>query len=229
MTVKNNVHPAVMHRNIELVDEYIHGHEADYILDQGKEDDHEYRCDEELGAQKAFFMKAWSASQRAEELIGRQALRELARKGVLQPTPKDFKMADRQRCNIENCGAAKDELFGMLKYLQASEDLVLMGAKDRSFHINELSSVYRQCRVLLTYVGLRERFGFSWKSLAALHNNVLSLMENMKLPVKDRYYKRNQFAEGKPIVDFEFNDDAEQTKDGLQWNEQMRWLYYELG
>lgn len=222
MSDNNKIHPAVLMRTIHIVDAERHGHEADYILDGNQPDSHEYRWKEEWDMNKAFYMQAWNAAGRAEELIYKQCLRKLKDKGISEPTAKQLEAEDKSRCEIEHRSPMKKELLQICQDLQTSEDLVLMGSKDKEDHLQRLWFHWKRCNYLLNNKRQRIHSGHSWKSVAALFNNILSMLENMGIKVDARRYKRDQYTEGKPIVDFTWNDDAQQTKDGLDWADEVR-------
>jgi len=193
----------------------------------------ERRWNEECVLHKAAFMETWSSMERAmfrEENAMRRDMGlgsidpELASDEVMDP--KKMELAMRKRANVYNRTFFKERAMATCRALQLSEDLYLKGEISRSVHTARLNKVLMQCVALLKNNKERARRGHTWLTVAALKNNVLSLMENIGIEVKNWQWARNSYDNNK-IVDFEFPQyNPDKTQD--DWNKDILALFYEV-
>ena len=254
--------PALVGREIQLHDHEEEQSYSQYLVDCWMPDEsHETRFEAERLQTLEPLLQAWKVADQAvfqEENKIRRALGFKSadafledEEGKAEPKPEQMIKGWYKRCNIMNRAFFKERALVACRYLQSREDLYLAGEIRRKEHIGLLLKSLTKAEILVVNKSYRDRLGWTWKSCAALKNNILSLLENAGVTQVQRSKKGGQFIEGNPnnrlpllslaklysrtdfkdptspIVDFEFGK-YNPDKTGIDWNADVRANLYGL-
>jgi hypothetical protein len=246
MTInEKNAARFVSQRTVRMAPEpWEEGMDTEYIHEQFSMDDNkEELLNSECANSKTAYLAAWGAATRQEEFLQRQGERQLHAMGK-EINSDTIAWADRQRVNIDNRAHYKDTCLQVVRRCQFSEDQFLMGHKTKNEHMRDLTKVLKYARLLLANKALRTKRGFTYTSVGALVNNVMSLLETMgvdwDLPSKTSPWNgkrhglpvpRSQWVtkyKSDEILDFDTNETAQQTLTGEDWTRDIQMSFYEI-
>ena len=165
------------------------------------------RADEEIKAHKDFFQIPWNKAEMAQSKID-----------LLETE------TEKNRAKIDNLMHFKNVRGDAIKKYQHLEDMAKMGVLSNKHVVREYYKGLSKCDKLLRNRDLLIRSGHSWSGIAALKNNLLSLLQNMGEMVQDKAYVTYQ---GK-VIDHEYtNEVAREERDGQMWQQEILMHFYD--
>jgi hypothetical protein len=166
----------------------------------------EENLDLECYLHKMFFANAWNTAGRVQDKVDLMEERE-------------------KRTLIDNRTYYHKLRGEAIKRMQSWEDQVHLGLMTRKEALNRLYRALGKATKLLNNRKLLLRSGHTWTGMAALKNNILSLLENLGEQKLERNYVKFKDI----ILDHTYTEEAaRQERIGNDWRDEIRTLFYQI-